>query len=92
MGSTEAVTRNLEVLSMQMHSQAEFARSGLETALAAIKHWQAVAASYCSDCVEAMQAKKSVETFRDAAAIFAGVLESCRHAERDAEAAIGSGR
>ena len=90
MGSTESVLRNLEVLQYQMHCQAEFARSGLELATCAIDHWRSVAAGFTSDCAEAMQAKASVETFRNAAGIFQEILTACQHAEHDADLILGA--
>jgi conjugal transfer/entry exclusion protein len=89
MGSTEAVLRNLEVLSMQMRCQAEFAASGLEIAQGAIAHWQGVADGFRSDCAEAMQARASAETFRSAEKIFAELLAACQRAGGDAEAVLG---
>jgi hypothetical protein len=89
MGSTESVLRNLEALQYQMHCQAEFARSGLELATGAIDHWRGVAVGFKSDCAEAMLARASVETFRNAAKICGELLAACQHAECEAEAMIG---
>ena len=85
MGSTESVLQNLEALKMQMQCQCEFAQSGLEIALGAVEHWRQVAASYKSDYEAAMQARASVERFREAAAIFGELLAACERAGLDAE-------
>jgi hypothetical protein len=74
MGSTEAVTRNLEALKMQMECQAEFARSGLELALSAIDHWRRTAGGFQSDCSGKLHARERIAYFQTAASIFAEFL------------------
>jgi hypothetical protein len=91
MGATEVTLRNLEVLQMQMRSQAKFAQAGLDIALSAIEHWQAEADGFRSDCAEKLRACESVEYFRAAANVFAELLDACQHAEHAAELVLGGG-